>query len=200
MDQDASTSAASAPVPAPASAVRRVLGVLAGLALLAGAAYLLRGVPLVVALLGMAAAAGIARWRRRAYTGLTGWLGATLGVAIAFAAFVTLALVRAPSGSLEKARQEAVTRQEQHPTKMPAWVQRYVPQTQPPRQVTDAANRLTYSRPFFWWIMATTVVLGGVVFGAFEGTLAWGGASLLLYGVRGRWPSAQHQPGVSGDG
>lgn len=200
MDSDSTAVADAAPAPPRASVPRRVLGGLAGLVLLGVAAVVLYGVPLVAALIGLAIAVGIQRRRRRAYTGLTGWLGATLGVAIAFAAFMTFALVRAPSGSLEQARKEAMTRQEQHPQQIPAWIRRYMPQTQPPRQLTEATNRITYSRPFFWWIMAMTVVLGGLMVGAFEGTLAWGGASLLLYGARGRWPSARRAPPASGDG
>ena len=57
------------------------------------------------------------------------------------------------------------------------------------------ANAMANSPGVFWGLMTFSLMLGALFLGAYAGSVAWGSATVLGYGVLGRWPAGGRHAG-----
>jgi hypothetical protein len=165
--------------------VARVLAVVFGLGLL----VLLIGVTLgfaLVAPIGMAAAAGVQRWRHRSYTRMAGWIGAVVASAIATAVALVFVMRQVPAGSFDAAVRQAMIDQKRHPPQIPRALQRLAPNAAAAPAIEAQTDALTRSPVFVWVTMTIGVAIGCFLFGLLIGTPMWACATLALFGATGR--------------
>lgn len=143
----------------------------------------------VLALLGMAAAWGMAGHRGRPLTRAASWWGASLGVALGFIALTAFAIAKAPPGTMAEVRQTNDSlRAAAPPPEPPAWLRRIDPTGGRSTQLTDStAEKLVRSPAFLVWVGAMSTALVAALLGGVVGTLGWGVGLLLAFGATGRW-------------
>lgn len=149
----------------------------------------------------MGIAAVVWRARGRPYTPVVGWLSALFGAVLAFAALAAFAVGEMPRDTFAKIQQQAAVAAQHRPP--PSAVQRTIERVYPGSTAigqaqSDAMTQAMSRSPgFFWGMIAFSVVLGMGFFAAFVGSAAWGSATVLLYGVLGRWPSTSRRVQVA---
>lgn len=179
----------SSPAPPPrAGKGVRALALAGGLAALALVTVGTLGFALL-ALLGMAVAWAVARGRGRPLTRGASWWGASLGVALGFAATMAFALAKTPPGTMTQIQQRNDSlRAASPPPEPPAWLRRIDPMAGKMAQDRDStAERLARSPILLVWAGAMSTVLASSILGALVGSLGWGAALLFLFGATGRW-------------
>ena len=178
---------------APAASVGvRVMAGLGGL-LLAVLVTVATGGVALVGFVGMGITALICRARRRRYTRVAGWLGAMVTTMVALAAIAAVVATKIPPDAIAQIREQIATAPPQ-PQAPPDAVQRTIERIYPGSTAistaqTRAMQRSMASSSVFWWSMAFGLLFACAMLGAMAGTAAWGSATVLLYGVLGRWPS-----------
>lgn len=163
--------------------MRRVAAALGGVLVLALGVVMSLGTALV-ALAGMGVAALVARWRKRPFTRVTGWIGAATAAAFALAAAGGYVASVMPAGTFDRVQHVSDSVTAARRADPSSWEQRVAPT---PRGADSLASRLTTTRAFRVW----SVVMGGLIAfslgGALVGTMGWGAGMLLAYAASGRW-------------
>lgn len=176
-----------------ASTPARALALLGGLALLVLASAGTFGFALA-APVGMLVAAGVYRLRRRSYSRGGGWIGAVAGTAIAAGVAFAFVMHRVPPGVFESARKDAIAERRRHPPRVPRLLQRIAPPSPAAPLIQAETDSLANTPTFFW----TAAVVGGIMacglLGAVVGSMGWGGATLVAFGILGRWPGGRRDP------
>jgi hypothetical protein len=162
--------------------LNRAAALIAGLAVLIGAAVVSLGVALIVPL-GVWVGHRVQRSRGRPFGTLGSWISAVSAVLIALVLIAGVMVSRVPAGTWDRIRHAAdsasVQAAKQPP---PAWLDRIAP----------GATNYSMSRPNnVSAFNAFTLILGGgialSIFGNVIGTLGWIGTMLLVFSGSGRW-------------
>ncbi|HEV7587274.1 MAG TPA: hypothetical protein VGO40_04010 [Longimicrobium sp.] len=172
------------PEPGKTSTAVRVLAVVGGIVALLAGSILSLGMGLV-ALLGFGATALLWRARHARLTRRASWIGAVLAVGISFGGLVGWGMSQVPGGAVESMQQSMDQASREPPPPIVRQMQRLWP---PNPRAQKRVDSITRSKPFLWWTMVTTFVIGSVLMGLMIGTPAWGCAMLIGYGLRGHWP------------
>jgi hypothetical protein len=179
-------SSEAAPVPAPRrpDARRIVAGVTGVAALLLAAAFTLGGA--LVAAIGVAVAAVIARRRGRHLSGASSWIAAVAAVMVVLIGVSGFSAASAPAGTLRQIR-HTMDSSQANPPPAPAWLDRIAPgATARANARRSAASGNLESAFGVWALVVGTVFLIGMVAG-FVGTVGWLAALPLGYAITGRW-------------
>jgi hypothetical protein len=160
----------------------RVAALIAGLAVLIGAALVSVGVALC-APLGVWAARRVRRARGRTLDAWSSWIGAVSAVIIALILVAGVLASRLPVGAWSRVRQAADSASAHAATQPPpAWLDRLAPGAA--RYSTNGANNPPAFNALF---MLFGAVIGVGIFGNIIGTLGWIGTMLMVFAASGRW-------------
>ena len=174
----------------PASRGARALALVGGLVVLVVASVATLGTALL-ALVGMAVAWGIARRRGRPLTRGAAWWGASLGVALGFAAFMAVTFVNRSPGTrarLQHGTDSLVAASP--PVAPPAWLERIDPRGKKAVQASDStAQRSVWSPALLAWLWMGAMFLTfmSALVGAVAGSLGWCVGMLLAFAATGTW-------------
>ncbi|MGH7646487.1 MAG: hypothetical protein ACREND_00095 [Gemmatimonadaceae bacterium] len=152
--------------------------------------------PALVGLLGVAAAWGVQRYRKRDYTRYAGWVGAVAGSSAAIIIGLVAVAVFSPRGTLDSMMNQASkdeARQLQQPP--PAFLRRLGSQSEASRAAGIAgAQQLFKSRG----AVVAMLAFGGMLVAAFGGflvgSLIWACVTTLAFAAFGRWTFATGPP------
>lgn len=167
--------------PAPRGGLAPRSGALVGGLVITIVALLMSAGVALLAPLGIWIAGRVQRRRGRALTGFGSWLAGTGSVVIGVLALALVIGASLPAGSWRRAGRELDAVRATQPAPPPAWVERIAP---------GSARRAAATPPPSRTAMIVNLALGFELFTVMLGTLGWGGAMLLGYGARGRWPGA----------
>lgn len=186
-----------------ASTGARVVAVIGGLLLVALALTVTLGFALL-GLLGLGVAAFVQRRRARPYSRLGGWLGAVGASTLALFAAAAVLAAFVPAGFGDKFRQEmkaAAAQPLPPPTAADSVLGRMVPGGRAASEAQRKAvvNAVSGSNAATYGFLAVVALFSCAMWGTFIGSAAWGSATVLLYGVLGRWPGARPKPVVTYD-
>jgi hypothetical protein len=168
------------------AALTRIGAVLLGAIVLGFALLGTFGTTILVPL-AMLAAWYLAHRRGRRLTALQGWtagvltFGVLVTVGLAWAVFI--GPLHGKVGKFESDMDKAVQEAQKRPIEQPAFLRRLNAQPPPPLPASMA-------KP----LMAASALFGLELWCLFFGTVAWGGVSLLVFGVRGPRP---HTPDLA---
>ncbi len=179
-----------APFPSPApgpSIARRWLVALAGLGLFIIMIVITMGLALA-APIGMAIAGAVQTVRRYTYSATAGWLGAVAACAVVTLVLSVFVMRHMPAGSFDAAMQKAMEEQQRHPPPLTRTLQRFSPGGAAAPVIQSQTNALMNTPGFRWIIILIGSVMGGSCVGLLIGTPAWGCATLIMFGITGRWP------------
>jgi 4-amino-4-deoxy-L-arabinose transferase-like glycosyltransferase len=175
-----------APQDVTASPVRRVGAAIAGALILLFCSSFTLGT-VVAAPLGVLAALGLARRRRRPLTRGHAWVGALIVATIAVPLVFAGLFASAPPGTIAAVRAAMDSAQtEQKPADLPAWLERMAPPGAV-RQQNAVAEKLTGSTGFMVVVAITGAISLTALFGTIAGSLGWGASMLFAYAISGRW-------------
>jgi hypothetical protein len=107
------------------------------------------------------------------------------------AIFVT-AFALAPAGTLDEVERNAKAEAERNPARPPKWLERISPEVARSAAKPDPRTQtIVSSRPFLLWTGIMGLALASVFLGTVIGSAGWLSATLLAFGISGRWPPAR---------
>ncbi len=174
------------PVPAVRRSVaKRIVAGVAGVAALLLAASFTFGGALVAAI-GIAVTAAIARRRGRRLSGVSSWVAAVVAVTVALIGVFSFTAAIVPAGTLGQIK-HAMDSSQANPRPAPAWLDRIAPGATARANARRSPASGGLEGAFgIWAIVVGTVFLIGMVAG-FVGTVGWLATLPLGYAVTGRW-------------
>jgi MFS family permease len=174
------------PVPAPRRPdARRIVAGVAGVAALVVAAVFTLGGALVAAI-GIAVAAAIARRRGRRLSGASSWIAAVAAVAVVLIGVSGFTAARVPAGTLGQIR-HAMDSSQANPPPAPAWLDRIAPGATARANARRSAASGNLEGAFGIWAMVVGTVFLIAMVAGFVGTVGWLATLPLGYAITGRW-------------
>jgi drug/metabolite transporter (DMT)-like permease len=180
---------------APASwTFSRVLALLGGAALSYITIRYSRGIGLA-GFLGVLLLVKVQTQRGRRASRAGAWLAACLMCAAAVAVVFGYGFSKLPAGYVSRMMDSVRAQQKRSPPPvLPPALQRLQPTDSASRAaqraVQEQSMAMVQSPGFLAWIAVVTVMVMSAILGVLLGTMSWGGASMLVRGVRGYWPLA----------
>jgi hypothetical protein len=155
-----------------------ILLIVAGVVTLGGA---------VIAIIGIAVAALIARQRSRTLSRPVSWLAAGLSVQLVLIAATGYTALKAPTGMMTSI-QHAMDSSKANPPPPPAWLERISPGASARARAARTSPSPAFTSPSFTaTALVFTSIFGAGILGAIIGTVGWLVAFPLAYAVTGRW-------------
>jgi hypothetical protein len=164
---------------------RVVAGCGGTLALLIAAVF--TGGGALLAPIGMAVAAAIARRRHDALSRRASWLGAVLAVGVVLIVIGSVVVASAPTGTFAQVQHSADSASAM--AKPPAWLERVAPGASAP--AAQVRPHGTWGRALSIWTMVTGGLIGCAILAALIGTLGWLASLPLAYALTGGWLGAE---------
>ena len=181
---------ADAPQPPPTAPRSRtsrqiVAGVCGTILLIVAAVVTLGGA--VIAVIGIAVAALIARQRSRTLSRPVSWLAAGLSVQLALLAVTGYGVLKAPAGMMTTI-QHAMDSSKTNPPPPPAWLDRISPGASARARAARTSPSPAFNSPSFTaTALVFSSIFGAGILGAIIGTVGWLVAFPLAYALTGRW-------------
>ncbi len=172
----------------------RVLALLGGVVLTYITIRYSRGLGLA-GFLGVLVLVAVQTRRGRRASRAAAWLAACMMCAAAGAVLFGYGFSKLPPGYLSQVMDSVRAQQKRSPPPvLPPALQRLQPTDSASRAAQQAVQEqsmaMVQSPGFLAWISVVTVVMMSAILGVLLGTMSWGGASMLVRGVRGYWPLA----------